>query len=323
MVGAPGPFYGPLVSEIHHIPSMRRFLLRARTLAQPGLTRALLYFVGAAVLLAAAAATWRPDEAPVVAGTLAEPTANIAAQPAEDTAAALYGWGDPIPEGSDEFNYGSEERPAAPDDEKWDMVDRGEDCWPGREGHGQRCESNSRVVGDLLRIVGNANGDTGWIASTFDQQYGRWEARVRSEATGRADSERQYHPLLILWPSSDEHPQDGEYDFLENGEPGAPCAEAFIHYPHDDTAPVQQEPAERCGVNLAQWHNFAIEWTPDHIKGFIDGEEWFSFSGGENAIRECIQCSPGMHQTIQLDNFFGGEMQPAVYEVDWTRAYTL
>jgi hypothetical protein len=30
-----------------------------------------------------------------------------------------------------------------------------------------------------------------------------------------------------------------------------------------------------------------------------------------------------MHQTIQLDNFFGGSMQSAVYEVDWVRVYTL
>jgi hypothetical protein len=28
-----------------------------------------------------------------------------------------------------------------------------------------------------------------------------------------------------------------------------------------------------------------------------------------------------MHQTIQLDNFFGGDMQSAVYEVDWLRIY--
>jgi hypothetical protein len=30
-----------------------------------------------------------------------------------------------------------------------------------------------------------------------------------------------------------------------------------------------------------------------------------------------------MHQTIQLDNFFGSDMQAAAYEVDWARVYPL
>jgi hypothetical protein len=240
----------------------------------------------------------------------------------QDTAAGRHGWGQPIPEGSDEFDYGSEERPTAPDRTKWERAGSGGRCWPGYGGSGRRCETNTRVVGGVLRIVGEANGDTGWIASKFGQRYGRWEARVRSRSEG-PDNGRQYNPLLILWPDSDEHPRDGEYDYLENGEPGARCAEAFIHYPHDDTAPVQQEFAQRCGVDLTQWHNFAIEWTPDHITGFLDGEQWFSLSGGESAVRRCVQCASAMHQTIQLDNFYGAPMQPAVYEVDWARVYVL
>jgi hypothetical protein len=254
--------------------------------------------------------------------TTTSPPAPTSGAPApdQDTAAARHGWGEPIARGSDEFNYGSEERPAAPDRTKWDSAGSGRQCWPGYRGSGRRCEANTRVVGDVLRMTGEANGDTGWIASKFGQRYGRWEARVRSRAEG-PDNGRQYNPLLILWPDSDEHPQDGEYDYLENGEPGARCAEAFIHYPQHETAPVQQEFAQRCGIDLTQWHNFAIEWTPDHVTGFVDGEEWFSFSDGENTVRQCIQCSPGMHQTIQLDNFYGDSMQPAVYEVDWARVY--
>jgi len=258
-------------------------------------------------------------------------TAIGSAAPAEtppasqDTAAAVQRWGDPLPEWSDEFDYGSEERPAVPDEAKWSLAGGGVDrCWPGHAGNGQRCDKNTRVVGGVLRQVGEANGDSGWLASKFGQQYGRWEARVRSEATGPDGPDtagRQYHPLLILWPDSDRWPEDGEYDYLENGAPGEDCAEAFIHYPHDADVGVQQEFAQRCGVDLTQWHTVAVEWTPDHVKGFIDGTEWFSFSGGANDIRDCVQCAPSMHQTIQLDNFYGDDLQPAVYEIDWARVY--
>lgn len=253
--------------------------------------------------------------------TTAPPTTTPPPPGGGDTAAGRHGWGAPLPQWSDEFDYGSAAAPAVPDQAKWTLAGGGVGaCWPGHASNGRRCDANTRVVGGLLRMVGEADGDSGWLASQFGQRYGRWEARVRSEATG-PDNGRQYHPLLILWPDSNRWPEDGEYDYLENGEPGADCVEAFVHYPHAGSAPVQQEFAQRCGVDLTQWHNVAVEWTPDHVKGFVDGEEWFTFSGGANDVRQCIQCAPAMHQTIQLDNFFGGDMQPAVYEIDWLRTY--
>lgn len=242
----------------------------------------------------------------------------------QNTAAARHGWGDPLPQGSDEFNYGSESSPAMPDQTKWLLTgDPSGECWPGHAENGRRCEENTRVVGGMMRQVGEANGDTGFLGSRFSQQYGRWEVRARSRVTGGGGG-NPYHPILILWPTSDVWPEGAEYDFSENGSPGEQCAEAFIHYPHDVSVDIQQEHAIRCPVDLTQWHNFAIEWTPDHVRGFLDGEQWFSFSGGANDDRDCIQCAPGpMNQTIQLDNFTGGSMQPAVFEVDWARVYPL
>lgn len=261
--------------------------------------------------------------ASVAISTVAFGSTSESAADAPQTAAERHEWGDPIPEASDEFEYGSEADPAVPDEDKWELAGGGVgECMPGHDDNGLRCEENSRVVGGMLRQTGEANGDTGWVASKFGQQYGRWEARVRSEPTSD-DNGRQYHPLLILWPDSNEWPEDGEYDYLENMAPGEECAEAYIHYPHDPDVPVQQEFAQQCGVDLTQWHAFAVEWTPDHVKGFIDGEEWFSFSDGENDIRDCIQCAPSMHQTIQLDNFFGDDLQTAIYEVDWVRTYSI
>lgn len=244
----------------------------------------------------------------------ARPADQSTAKPGAPTAAERYGWGDPLP-ASDEFDYDG-----PPDPQKWKHAG---ECWPGHDGNGGRCASRSTVDGEKLVQTGLADGDSAWIGSTFNQQYGRWEARVRSEGTG-PDNGRQYHPLLIIWPQSDQWPEDGEYDFLENGAPGEQCAEAFIHYPHGRGS-IQQEFVREsdCGAPLTEWHNVAIEWTPDHIKGFIDGAEWFSFSGGAQGNRRNIQDMPSGHLTIQLDNFFGGDMQPATYEVDWVRIYDL
>ncbi|WP_197519789.1 family 16 glycosylhydrolase [Pseudonocardia sp. HH130630-07] len=253
-------------------------------------------------------------EEPAVTDPSARPADQSVPKPGAPTAAERFGWGTPLP-ASDEFDY-----TGPPDPERWNTAG---ECWPGHAGNGGRCASRSTVKDGKLVQAGLENGDSAWLASRFDQQYGRWEARVRSEGTG-PDNGRQYHPLLIIWPQSDRWPDDGEYDFLENGAPGEQCAEAFIHYPHGRGA-IQQEFVREsdCGAPLSEWHNVAVEWTPDHIAGFIDGEEWFRFSGGAKGNRRAIQDMPSGHLTIQLDNFFGGDMQPAEYEIDWVRIYSL
>lgn len=278
-------------------------LLTAGSLVLPGHDVALA--VGAPPPPAASG----PDE-PAEPADPAEPGGAGAAS----TAAERHGWGTPLP-ASDEFDY-----TGRPDPARWKAAG---ECWPGHAGNGGRCASRTTVRDGRLVQTGLADGRSGWVASTFDQRYGRWEARVRSRADG-PDNGRQYHPLLIIWPSSDRWPQDGEYDFLENGAPGEDCAEAFIHYPHG-RGPVQQEFVREagCGAPLSEWHTVAIEWTPEHIAGFIDGEQWFRYSGGARGNRRDIQDMPSGHLTIQLDNFFGRDMQPATYEVDWVRIYSL
>jgi hypothetical protein len=239
--------------------------------------------------------------------TQAAPTMTMEPpRPAPDSAAAKFQWGMSLPE-SDEFDY-----TGPPDTSKWNVAG---ECWAGHNGNGWRCASRSTVQNGYLRQVGSATGDTGWLGSKRGQRYGRWEVRARSAADGPSNG-RQYHPVLITWPDSNNWPAGAEYDYLENGAPGEPCAEAFLHYPNHQ--PKRQEFVRKCAVDLSQWHNFGFEWAPSHVKGYIDGVEWFTYSSG------CIQCAPGpMHQTIQLDNFFGDSMQPAHFDVDWARVYAI
>ncbi len=157
----------------------------------------------------------RPTTPP---STTPPPTTTVPPAPASTEAAVLRGWGTPLP-ASDEFNY-----TGRPDAAKWSQAGQ---CWAGHAGNGRRCADRSNVAGGMLTQTGLANGDTGWLASKLDQRYGRWEARVRSSDTGTAAA--RYHPLQIIWPQSNRWPQDGEYDFLENGAPGQACAESFIH----------------------------------------------------------------------------------------------
>lgn len=269
-----------------------------------------------ATVIPVAPSTPPTTEPPVTEPPVSEPPPTTPPAPSGTTAAERHGWGAPIASASDEFNY-----TGRPDSAKWHQAG---ECWAGHAGNGKRCASNSNVMTEggngFLRQTGEANGDTGWLANKLDQRYGKWEARVRSQGAGSGST---YHPLLIIWPQSDRWPGDGEYDFWENQSPNGTCAGHFIHYPHPRT-PVQQEGGwcKAPGVNLNEWHNVAIEWTPDHVRGFIDGVEWFKYSGGAGPNgRANIQDMPSGHLTIQLDNFHGSGMQPASYDVDWVRVY--
>lgn len=234
--------------------------------------------------------------------TVPEPTTTTPPSGNGTTAAEKFGWGTPIAAGSDEFNY-----TGSPTSSKWSPYN-GE----GHSGNGRRVAANNTVQDGFLRQTGKSNGDSAGMASKFNQRYGKWEARVRSQGSGSGGT---YHPLLIIWPQSDRWPADGEYDFLENGAPGEQCAEAFIHYP-GHTPKVQEFAREKnCGAPFSEWHNVAFEWTPQFVTGYIDGKEWFKFGEAD------ITGMPSGHLTIQLDNFKGSGMQPATYDVDWVRTY--
>jgi hypothetical protein len=238
-------------------------------------------------------------------------------QASDQTQAAVrHGWGTPLPI-SDEFNYTGPVDPV-----KWGVPSGDEGgtagCWPGHAGNGRRCAKNSTVANGIMTMTGEANGDTGWLRQKRDEQYGRWEIRSRSRNTGSSGG--LYHALHLIWPTSGDRLQDGEYDWVEYSNPDAQCLTAFLHYPQSPSD--QKERRDLCPVDMTQWHNFAFEWTSAALVGYIDGVEWFRLSDGANDDRGDIQTMPSGHLNIQLDNFTGSSgLRPAVFEVDWVRTY--
>lgn len=230
-----------------------------------------------------------------------------------NTAATKYNWGTPDPS-SDVFNYQGLPNPA-----KWNIYGKGgktgndgKECWPGHAGNGRRCVYTNYCNGEFLRQTGYPNGDSAGISHKLGQKYGRWEIRAR--ILDGPGSGRPYHPVLITWPDSNQWPSGAEYDFLEVNV-GDTAASAFLHFPNHQ--PRRQEYASRPNVDLSIWHNYGFEWAPTHLKGFIDGQEWFHFN------KDGIQNAPGpMHLTIQLDNFHGGQtMSEAYFDIQWANVY--
>lgn len=218
--------------------------------------------------------------------------------PAYPTAAQTRGWGAPV--ASDEFNY-----TGAPDPNRWSVYNS-----VGHAGNGRRSPTAWHVGNGVVQVSGDAYGTTGGMSARFGRrEYGRWEARMR---TNRRDP--QYHPVLILWPDSNNHCH-GEIDYAE-GTRDTSRIKFFLHH-NGSTCEDSQEQTARV-LDTTQWHTYAVEWKPTHIAGFIDGVEWFRDTNPSHL-------PPGpMHQTVQLDWFPGdgtGAPAPSWMQVDWVRVY--
>ncbi|WP_165922302.1 glycoside hydrolase family 16 protein [Pseudonocardia endophytica] len=173
----------------------------------------------------------------------------------------------------------------------------------GHDGQGRRTPSAVSVENGNLVIRGDSQGNTGGIAWGQDQQYGKWEMRAKFPK-----GDKQYHPVLLLWPQSGDG-TNGEVDFSETNS-AADDTSFFLHYGGG------AQKTEKKALDIAQWHNYAVEITPNGVRGYIDGVQWFSSTDPGTFP------SGPVHPTIQLDYFpDGGSPQPSEMQVAWMRQY--
>ncbi|MFC5140348.1 glycoside hydrolase family 16 protein [Actinomycetospora rhizophila] len=261
-----------------------------------------LALIGTAVTTAALIAGC--GTAPSTPGpTSGGPVLSLDATTGDTTAAAVNQWGAPGP-GSDDFTDGGV------DPTRWDVYDG-----DGHAGNGTRSPDAVAVRNGVLTITGDAEGTTGGVANRTAQQYGRWEVRMRAAPRPGASDGDPYHPVLLLWPANaggsvKPGGTGGEIDFAET-DVGSGQVSTFLHPPTSDA----DRKAFRQPVDLSQWHNYAVEWTPTRIAGWIDGQQWYDVTD------PVVQPGGPMTPCVQLDANTPSGLQPAVMETDWIHIY--
>jgi hypothetical protein len=280
----------------------------AKTAAAKTATAAVPAAVAAAAPAKAAPAVAAAPKSPAAPAVAAAPKSPAApAQPAPATvapaaitpgggtqAASALGWGSVV--AGDEFNY-----TGTPDRTKWSVYNS-----PGHAGNGIRSPKAWSVANGAATVSGDSAGTTGGMSAKFaNQKYGRWETRMK---TNRRDSE--YHPVLILNPVTTSSTCD-EVDYAESTS-DTTLVKFFLHYACSGTKQTYASKA----VDTTQWHNYAVEWTPAGITGYIDGVKTFTDTTPAH------QPSGSVHQTLQLDWFpDGSSTTPSWMQVDWVRVY--
>jgi hypothetical protein len=248
----------------------------------------------------AGAAAGAAAAGPVAAGSPPAGTASgktpRAVSPGDGTqAATTFGWGAVV--AGDEFS-----NTGAPDPTKWGLYQGA-----GHAGKGLRSPQAWSVASGVATVKGDAAGTTGGMSAKFAQQkYGRWETRMKTDAR-----DPKYHPVLILWPN-EQSSNCAEIDYAEGGG-DTKSMKFFLHHAcgGSDFQSYATKP-----IDSTQWHNYAVEWTPAGITGYIDGVKTFSDTNPAH------QPTVAMHQTLQLDWFpDGSATKPSQMQVDWVRVY--
>jgi beta-glucanase (GH16 family) len=244
---------------------------------------------------------------PTPLATVAPPTPSVtpAPKPKSDVKKPAGGGG-PGPEWkrvtADEFDGDL-------DEDVWNLYDS-----EGGFGNGLRRPEAISASDGTLKIT--ARGDvSGGMGHTHDQLYGRWEFRARTDAG------RGFGSAILLWPDSENWPEDGEIDMMEVPTEDRVRAHFVLHYGEDNNIVGTSVPGD-----FTKWHTFAVEWLPDRITWFVDGKKQF-----ETRDPEAIPDGP-MHLTIQLDQGPKKDWLPepdettpeeVSLEVDWVRVYQL
>jgi hypothetical protein len=134
--------------------------------------------------------------------------------------------------------------------------------------------ANAMVDGQALILQGRYEGDQLTTAGLSNwrvhQTYGRWEIRVRVDAS----DDMTY--AFLLWPQSENWPP--EIDFLEDWGGDRQSGSANVHWKTD----TGRSKAKRTlDADLTAWHTIGVEWLPGRLNYLIDGEPWASFTGSE------------------------------------------
>jgi beta-glucanase (GH16 family) len=182
------------------------------------------------------------------------------------------------------------------------------------------------VEGGILKITAKKRGGeviSARINTRRSWLYGYFEARLkipRGKGTWPA--------FWMLPENFVKFPDDGEIDIMEavGYEPG------WVHTGiHTKTYTGETGKNARKNIPAAEedFHVYAVEWTPDFIKGYVDNELYFEFLNDHKGDKDTWPFDRPFYLKLNLawgGNWGGYEgvdesCLPAVYEIDYVRVY--
>lgn len=245
-----------------------------------------------------------------------------------------------VPEGyslvwQDEFNdsYLSGGKPALPNTAEWwyEVADPG---WVNNElqryiADGFLGTDTCAVVSDgTLKIIAKKKGNeviSARINTNKSWVYGYFEARLK------LPKGKGTWPAFWMMPKNyTSWPDDGEIDIMEEVGYRPNYVSSSIHckaYYH--SIGTQKTGEQLVPTAESDFHIYALEWTKEHIKGFVDGKCHFTFDNDMTGNRNTWPFNAPFYLKLNLawGGSWGGAQGvdesalPITYEIDYVRVY--
>jgi beta-glucanase (GH16 family) len=181
---------------------------------------------------------------------------------------------------SDEFD-----NPGPPDSSKW-TYDVGGNGWGNNElqYYSEGRLENARVEGGVLIVEARRESLMGRAYSSARLKTRAGWTYGRIEVRARLPRGRGTWPAIWMLPQKGTYgqggwPDNGEIDIMEHVGFDPEIVHASVHtraYNHvDRTQRTAQTPVAGAQDDF---HVYAVEWTTDRIRAFVDGREYFGFA---------------------------------------------
>jgi hypothetical protein len=159
------------------------------------------------------------------------------------------------------------------------------------------------------------------------QLYGMYSVRMRS------DPVPGYITAFLLWPDSQQWPENGEIDFPNNSL-NSDAVQGFVHYENAVNGGQQAaitSPAASSSY-FSTWHTYTIQWAPTYVKFLVDGVSIGEYADG--AVANCPAAGEStcavpdtpMYWVLQTENDIGTTLpDPSAsgnLQVDWVSIWS-
>jgi beta-glucanase (GH16 family) len=203
-----------------------------------------------------------------------------------------------------------------------------QDYVSGKEGKGHAATISDGILKIAVQKSGTGKRPTSACVNTKRSwKYGYFEARLKLPV-GKGT-----WPAFWMMPANaGRWPDCGEIDIMEEVGRAPNVIHSTIHckaYNHvRGTAKGQQT---KVPTAESEFHIYAVEWTEDFIRGFVDGQRYFEFPNDKKGNKDTWPFDVPFYLKLNLawgGDWGGGGKQdvdesklPATYEIDYVRVY--
>ena len=157
-------------------------------------------------------------------------------------------------------------------------------------------------------------------------QYGKIEASIKLPQTANG-----LWPAFWMMPKNyTAWPDDGEIDIMEEVGYDPNVILSTVHCKaYNHSIGTQKSGTIKVPTAQTEFHVYAVEWTEDFIKGYVDGKCYFTFDNDKKGNKNTWPFNAAFY--LKLNLAWGGDWGgaqgidesalPATYEIDYVRVF--